>query len=72
MLQHKPKILLRFFYGLTVPYLLYKNYICSPNFCKMIKRNKAIISKFIIHKVGNKFNEATNVFSEKLVTFDED
>jgi hypothetical protein len=38
----------------------------------MIKRNKAIISKFIIHKVGNKFNEATNVFSEKLVTFDED
>lgn len=38
----------------------------------MIKRNKAIISKFIIHKVGNKFNEATNVFSENLVTFDED
>ena len=38
----------------------------------MIKRNKAQISKFIIHKVGNKFNEATNVFSENLVTFDED
>ncbi len=38
----------------------------------MIKRNKAIISKFIIHKVGNKFNEATNVFSENMVTFDED
>ncbi len=38
----------------------------------MIKRNKAIISKFIIHKVGNKFNEATNVFSENVVTFDED
>jgi hypothetical protein len=38
----------------------------------MIKRNKAIISKFIIHKVGNKFNEATNVFSENLVSFDED
>ena len=38
----------------------------------MIKRNKALISKFIIHKVGNKFNEATNVFSENVVTFDED
>lgn len=38
----------------------------------MIKRNKAQISKFIIHKVGNKFNEATNVFSENTVTFDED
>jgi len=38
----------------------------------MIKRNKALISKFIIHKVGNKFNEATNVFSESVVTFDED
>jgi len=38
----------------------------------MIKKNKALISKFIIHKVGNKFNEATNVFSENIVTFDED
>lgn len=38
----------------------------------MIKRNKAFISKFIIHKVGNKFNEAKNVFSENVVTFDED
>ena len=37
----------------------------------MIKRNKAFISKFIIHKVGNKFNEANNVFSEAVVTFDE-
>ncbi len=38
----------------------------------MIKRNKAYISKFIIHKVGNKFNDAKNVFSEDVVTFDED
>ncbi|MDJ0646375.1 MAG: nucleoid-associated protein [Flavobacteriaceae bacterium] len=38
----------------------------------MIKRNKALISKFIIHKVGNKFNEATNVFSENSITFDEE
>lgn len=38
----------------------------------MIKRNRATISKFIIHKVGNKFNSATNVFSENVVTFDED
>ncbi len=37
----------------------------------MIKKNKAVISKFIIHKVGNKFNDAKNVFSEKAVTFDE-
>lgn len=38
----------------------------------MIKRNQAFISKFIIHKVGNKFNEAKNVFSEEEVVFDED
>lgn len=38
----------------------------------MIKRNKAFISKFIIHKVGNKFNDAKNVYSEDVVTFDED
>lgn len=38
----------------------------------MIKRNKATIAKFIIHKVGNKFNSATNVFSEDIVTFDEE
>ncbi|MBP8792164.1 MAG: nucleoid-associated protein [Lutibacter sp.] len=38
----------------------------------MIKRNRVAISKFIIHKVGNKFNSATNIFSEDLVTFDED
>lgn len=38
----------------------------------MIQRNKAVISKFIIHKVGNKFNSATNVFSEKPVAFDEE
>ena len=38
----------------------------------MIKRNRAAISKFIIHKVGNKFNSATNVFSEDLVSFDEE
>ncbi len=38
----------------------------------MIKRNRAQISKFIIHKVGNKFNSATNVFSENVTTFDEE
>jgi len=38
----------------------------------MIKRTKAVISKFIIHKVGNKFNSATNVFSESAVTFDKE
>ena len=37
----------------------------------MIKRNKANISKFIIHKVGNKFNDTKNAFSEQLVDFDE-
>ena len=38
----------------------------------MIKRQKASISKCIIHKIGNKFNDAKNVFSEKPITFDED
>lgn len=38
----------------------------------MIKRTRAVISKFIIHKVGNKFNSATNVFSEKTMTFDQE
>lgn len=38
----------------------------------MIKRNRASISKFIIHKVGNKFNSASNVFSENTITFDEE
>lgn len=38
----------------------------------MIKRTRAGISKFIIHKVGNKFNSATNVFSESVITFDEE
>lgn len=38
----------------------------------MIKRTRAGISKFIIHKVGNKFNSATNIFSENVITFDEE
>ena len=38
----------------------------------MIKRNSAKISRFIIHKVGNKFNSANNIFSESAVTFDEE
>lgn len=38
----------------------------------MINRNKASISKFIIHKVGNKFNDTKNAFSEQEVQFDED
>ena len=38
----------------------------------MIKRTRASITKFIIHKVGNKFNSATNIFSEDVITFDEE
>jgi hypothetical protein len=38
----------------------------------MIKRTSATISKFIIHKVGNKFNSANNIFSENNTSFDED
>jgi len=37
----------------------------------MISRKNASISKFIIHKVGNKFNDTKNSFSENLVDFDE-
>ena len=37
----------------------------------MISRKNAGISKFIIHKVGNKFNDTKNAFSEKLVALDE-
>ncbi len=37
----------------------------------MVSRKNASISKFIIHKVGNKFNDTKNAFSEKLVDFDE-
>lgn len=37
----------------------------------MIKRTKASILKFIIHKVGNKFNDTKNAFSEQVVDFDE-
>lgn len=37
----------------------------------MISRKNASISKFIIHKVGNKFNDTKNAFSEKIVDFDE-
>ena len=37
----------------------------------MISRKNASISKFIIHKVGNKFNDTKNAFSERVVDFDE-
>ncbi|WP_111309899.1 nucleoid-associated protein [Confluentibacter sediminis] len=37
----------------------------------MITRKNASISKFLIHKVGNKFNDTKNAFSEKIVDFDE-
>lgn len=37
----------------------------------MINRTNASISKFIIHKVGNKHNDTKNAFSEKEVHFDE-
>ena len=38
----------------------------------MITRKLATISKFIIHKVGNKHNDTKNAFSEKEVHFDEE
>lgn len=37
----------------------------------MISRKNASIAKCIIHKVGNKFNDTKNAFSEKIVEFDE-
>jgi dihydroneopterin aldolase len=37
----------------------------------MIKRNKASISKCILHRVGNKFNSTKNTFSEQPIDFDE-
>ncbi|WP_298895489.1 nucleoid-associated protein [uncultured Psychroserpens sp.] len=37
----------------------------------MIKRNKASISKCILHKVGNKFNSTKNAFSEQPIDFEE-
>ncbi|GAA3649238.1 nucleoid-associated protein [Flavivirga jejuensis] len=37
----------------------------------MISRKNASISKFIIHKVGNKFNDTKNAFSDNIVDFDE-
>lgn len=37
----------------------------------MISRKNAAISKCIIHKVGNKFNNTRNAFSENTVDFDE-
>lgn len=37
----------------------------------MISRKNASISKFIIHKVGNKHNNTKNAFSNQIVNFDE-
>ncbi len=37
----------------------------------MIKKNRAQIVEFIIHKVGNKYNSTRNVFSDKTLLFDE-
>ena len=37
----------------------------------MINRKNTSISKFIIHKVGNKHNSTKNAFSEQVVNFDE-
>ncbi|MEO1032711.1 MAG: nucleoid-associated protein, partial [Bacteroidota bacterium] len=37
----------------------------------MIKRQKAAIKSCIIHKVGNKFNDTKNAFSDTAVNFDE-
>jgi len=57
--------------------IILKNYPKNDTFAlvkneQMIKRTRATISKFIIHKVGNKFNSATNIFSENAITFDEE
>ncbi len=38
----------------------------------MIKRTRAKMAKCILHKVGNKFNSAVNVFSDNEIIFDED
>lgn len=38
----------------------------------MIKRTRASIPKLILHKVGNKFNQTRNLFSEEPVVFDEE
>ncbi|WP_411767395.1 nucleoid-associated protein [Winogradskyella sp. A3E31] len=37
----------------------------------MIKRQKASIKQLIIHKVGNKFNDTKNKFSDETIDFDE-
>ena len=37
----------------------------------MIKKNRAQITEFIIHKVGNKYNSTRNIFSDKTLLFDE-
>lgn len=37
----------------------------------MIKKNRAQIVEFIIHKVGNKYNSTRNIFSDKTLLFDE-
>jgi len=37
----------------------------------MIKKNRAQITEFIIHKVGNKYNSTRNLFSDKTLQFDE-
>ena len=38
----------------------------------MIKRTRAEITKCIIHKVANKYNSGSNLFSENLIHFDEE
>jgi len=37
----------------------------------MIKRHKATLTKCIIHKVGNKFNDTKNAFSDSLINLDQ-
>ena len=37
----------------------------------MIKRQKATLRKCIIHKVGNKFNDTKNAFSEQILSLDD-
>lgn len=37
----------------------------------MIKRQKAVLKKCVIHKVGNKFNDTKNAFSETAINLDD-
>ncbi len=60
----------------SVLFCFHRNGFCiianAKNITIMIKRNKVNLPKLIIHKIGNKFNDTRNLFSENPVVFDED